>query len=91
MARRRPADLLAPTTRAVVLTPSGDPAATPQPAPYAALLAELDAPTGRVDLSLTGADARLTGWWDAGSGRTGLTVDDGRSTEHPRAAGGAGA
>ncbi|MEO5850903.1 MAG: hypothetical protein ABIQ15_00175 [Nocardioides sp.] len=84
VARRRPVDLVSPTSPAVLLTPGGVPVPAPQPAPYAALVADLEAaPAGRVELGLRSAAVRLTGWWDAASGRTGLTVDDGgRVTEH---------
>jgi len=84
VARRRPIDLIAPTAQPVVLTPGAGPVPTPQPAPYAALVATLDEATGRTLLTLGSGRVRLKGWWDAASGGTGLTVHDGARTTHHR-------
>ena len=78
VARHRPLDLLASTSPAVPVT--GAPVAVPQPAPYVTLLAQLTDPVGRVSLDLLSGGSRLTGWYDAGTGRVGLEVDDGTST-----------
>jgi len=78
VARHRPFALLAPTSPVVELPVEGAPA--PQPAPYVSVVAGLTDVVGRVALSLGSGGVRLTGWYDASSGRTGLEVDDGADT-----------
>jgi hypothetical protein len=81
VARSRPFSLLAPSA-ATVEVPDGPPdrwVPAPQPAPYVTLTADLSAP-GDATLSLASGDVRLTGRYDAASGRTGLEVHDGSST-----------
>lgn len=82
VARRRPVHLVAPTSVLVDETEPGDASwATPHPAPYAAVVAELSGPgAGRVELSLAGAGGtRFTGWYDDGRA-VGLEVTAGGET-----------
>ena len=82
VARRRPVDLVAPTAVLVDAAGPGDASwETPHPAPYAAVVAELDDPAaGRVELDLTGSDGtRLVGWYDRARG-VGLDVTAAGST-----------
>ena len=78
VARHRPFALLAPTSPVVEVPVEGAPA--PQPAPYVSVVAGLTDVVGRVALSLGSGGVRLTGWYDASDGRTGLEVDDGADT-----------
>lgn len=78
--RRRPVDLVAPTSVAVD-TGHGDgpgPHATPRPAPYAAATATVHGPAA---LELAGAAVRLTGRWD-GTGAWLEVTAGGRTTTH---------
>ncbi len=85
VARRRPVHLVAPGSVLVDETSPGDASwATPHPAPYAAVVAELDDPAhGRLDLELTGGDGtRFAAWYDGGRA-VGLDVTaGGSSTSH---------
>ena len=86
VARRRPVDLVAPTAVLVDETEPGDGSwPTPHPAPYAAVVAELDDPAaGRVELELTGSGGtRFVGWYD-GARAVGLDVTVGGSTTSHR-------
>nr|WP_218851637.1 hypothetical protein [Nocardioides panaciterrulae] len=82
VARRRPVDLVCPGS--VVLDQpltAGGRTPTPHPAPYAAVVADLDPGPfdGRLELELVSGDVRLAGWYD-GSGALGLTVTAGGRT-----------
>jgi hypothetical protein len=85
VARRRPVALVSPDATVVDrdLAGADDPASypTPAPAPYVAVTA---VPAGgRVRLDLASGDVRLSGWYDAGSGRVGLEeVRGGRTSRH---------
>jgi len=87
VARRRPVDLVSPSSTLVdePLVP-GSACPTPHLAPYAAVCASFGAvrPTGRLTLELTGSGGtRLTGWYDAARRRVGLDVTAaGRTTTH---------
>ena len=85
VARRRPVHLVSPDCVLVDEVAPGDASwDTPHPAPYAAVVADLDDPGGgRVELELTGADGtRFTAWYDDARG-VGLHVTaGGTSTSH---------
>ncbi len=85
VARRRPVDLVSPGSVLLEqpLTAEGS-TPTPHPAPYAAVVADLDPGQidGRLELELVSGDTRLAGWYD-GSGTLGLSVTtNGRTSAH---------
>ncbi len=55
----------------------------PQVAPYAALLVEVDPTSRRAELTLASGGTRLTGWYDATSGRVGLRVEEASGSAEP--------
>lgn len=84
VARHRPISLL--SAAAPIVEVGQEPTPSPQVAPYAALVADVDPTAFRAELTLASGGTRLTGLYDATSGRVGLRVEDagavGEPTEH---------
>jgi hypothetical protein len=78
ISRHRPVALIAPTSPTSDIPAGG--VAAPQPAPYVAVTAEVRGAHGRAEIELASGDVRLTGWYDAPSGRVGLDVGVGPVT-----------